>query len=137
MHYKYILHSKSHSLSVNNFYCKKEPINLSTVTFSNKLLFKLKKVFIQKVQTIGSQISVHQFVFIIELVTVARLMANVVISLFILLLDSQRVLNCGNGNKGYMKIFGIHFSDWENSYQWIDLCSYVRWVRDIGNVVMR
>ncbi len=41
MHYKYTLHSKSHSLCipVNNFYCKKEPINLSTVTFSNKLLF--------------------------------------------------------------------------------------------------
>ncbi len=28
-------------LLVNNFYCKKEPINLHTVTFSNKLLFKL------------------------------------------------------------------------------------------------
>ncbi len=38
---------------------------------------------------------VHQFVFIIELVTVERLMGNVVMSLFILLLDSQRVLNCG------------------------------------------
>ncbi len=34
------LHSKSHSLCISSFYCKKEPINLSTVTFSDKLLFK-------------------------------------------------------------------------------------------------
>ncbi len=46
----YILHSKSHSLSVNNCYCKTEPINLSTVTFSNKLLFKLSFVLWSKVK---------------------------------------------------------------------------------------
>ncbi len=42
MHYKYTLHSTSHSLCVNNFYCKKEPINLHTVIFSNKIKKKVK-----------------------------------------------------------------------------------------------
>ncbi len=37
-------------LSVKNFYCKKELINLSTVTFYNKLLFKLSFVLWSKVQ---------------------------------------------------------------------------------------
>ncbi len=44
MHYKYTLHSKPNSLCIYRlltFIAKKEPINLATVIFPNKLLFRL------------------------------------------------------------------------------------------------